>query len=75
MTNDEQILKDLVSNVLIEEIKITPNRFAVMKHFPRLSKLCVINQKITSMKGIECCRSLQELWICEGQVAKIEGTE
>ena len=29
MTNDEQILKDLVSNVLIEEIKITPNRFAV----------------------------------------------
>ena len=50
-------------------------RIVGMKHFPRLTKLCIVNQKITSMKGIESCKSLQELWICEGQLTKIEGTQ
>lgn len=49
-------------------------RIVGMEHFPRLTKLCIINQKITSMEGIESCRTLQELWVCEGRLTKIEGT-
>ena len=48
-------------------------RIVGMQHFPNLSKLSIVNQKIGSMKGIEACMNLEELWICEGQLTRIEG--
>ena len=49
-------------------------RIVGMNYFPNLTKLCIVNQKINSMKGVEGCMHLEELWICEGQLTKIEGT-
>lgn len=48
-------------------------RVVGMEYFPSLTKLRVVNQKINSMKGVEACMNLEELWICEGQLTKIEG--
>lgn len=48
-------------------------RIVGMEYFPNITKLTIVNQKISSMKGIEACMSLEELWICEGQLTKIEG--
>ena len=49
-------------------------RIVGMEYFPNLTKLCIVNQKMSSMKGVEACMHLEELWICEGQLTKIEGT-
>ena len=37
-----------------------------MHHFPNLTSLCVMNQKVNKISGLENCRLLEELWICEG---------
>ena len=39
-----------------------------LHHFPNLCILRIVNQKISSMKGIECCGSLEELWISEAEI-------
>lgn len=49
-------------------------RIVGLEHFPNLTKLCIVNQKISSMKGVEACMNLEELWVCEGKLAKIEGS-
>lgn len=48
-------------------------RIVGMEYFPNLTKLSIVNQKISSMKGVEVCTNLTELWVCEGQLTKIEG--
>lgn len=48
-------------------------RIVGLEHFLNLTRLRIVNQKISSMKGVEVCRNLEELWICEGQLTKIEG--
>ena len=44
------------------------SRLVGLHHFPSLRKLCVMNQKIHSLSGLESCRNLEELWVCEGFV-------
>lgn len=109
MTNDEQIVKDLVkafnkwveitvvSDIYLQCISNGINyerlveegcggkvlelemfffgcpRIVGMQYFPNLTKLRIVNQKIGSMKGVDACTNLEELWICEGQLIKIEG--
>ncbi|KAL5493183.1 hypothetical protein EMCRGX_G014321 [Ephydatia muelleri] len=46
-----------------------------MHHFPNLTSLCIMNQKIYKISGLESCRLLEELWICEGCIEKIEGLQ
>ena len=43
-------------------------RVVGLQHFPNLTSLCVINQKISRLSGLESCTALQELWVCEGQI-------
>ena len=43
-------------------------RVVSMHHFPNLSVLCVMNQKISKISGLQSCVNLKELWICEGAV-------
>lgn len=43
-------------------------RIVGLHHFPFLSCLRIVNQRISSMKGISVCTSLNELWICEGDI-------
>ena len=43
-------------------------RIVGLQNFPNLSCLKVVNQKIGSMRGIESCITLEELWICEGEI-------
>ena len=43
-------------------------RIVGLHHFPVLRCLRIVNQKIKSMKGLQCCHSLKELWICEGDI-------
>ena len=110
MTDDEQILKDLVKaynkgvdyvvtngicsqcinngvnyEKLVEEgcggkvqelemFFFGYPRIVGLEHFPNLTKLCIVNQKIHSMKGVETCMNLEELWVCEGKLTKIEGS-
>lgn len=39
-----------------------------MRHFPNLRSLCVVNQKIGKLSGLESCWQLEELWVCEGNI-------
>ena len=43
-------------------------RVVCLHHFPNLTSLCVVNQKISRLSGLESCMALQELWVCEGQI-------
>lgn len=43
-------------------------RIVGLHHFPFLSCLRIVNQRISSMKGLSVCTSLNELWICEGDI-------
>jgi len=43
-------------------------RVVGMHHFPNLSVLCVMNQKISKISGLQSCVNLKELWICEGAI-------
>ena len=43
-------------------------RIVGLQNFPHLKKLCIMNQKIGSMAGIRTCPSLEELWVCEGEI-------
>ncbi|XP_019851716.1 PREDICTED: leucine-rich repeat-containing protein 9-like [Amphimedon queenslandica] len=47
-------------------------RIVGLSHFPSLSILRIINQRIFSMNGVGSCPSLKELWICEGDIEVIE---
>ena len=40
-------------------------RITSLHYFPQLSVLCVVNQPIRSLTGLETCKALQELWVCE----------
>ena len=44
-------------------------RIVGMRHFPNLTYLCVMNQKIEKLSGLETCKNLEELWVCEGVIA------
>ena len=39
-----------------------------LAHFPSLTKLCIMNQKILSLVGVGACPNLEELWVCEGEI-------
>lgn len=43
-------------------------RIVGLSHFPSLSVLRIINQRISRMMGVGSCPSLKELWICEGDI-------
>ena len=40
-------------------------RMSGLHHFPNLTSLCIINQPIRSLDGLESCDQLTELWVCE----------
>ncbi len=44
-------------------------RVVGMGNFPNLTRLCIMNQDIGSMAGLQTCRHLEELWICEGGIS------
>ena len=44
------------------------SRVVDLHHFSSLSCLRIVNQKISRMIGIGTCSTLQELWICEGNI-------
>jgi Leucine-rich repeat (LRR) protein len=39
-----------------------------LNQFPNLHTLCIVNQRFSSISGLEACPKLEELWICETQV-------
>ena len=43
-------------------------RVVGMHHFPNLSMLCIMNQKIGKISGLQSCVNLKELCICEGAI-------
>ena len=43
-------------------------RIVGMRHFPSLTVLCIVNQRFSHISGLENCKQLQELWICETQI-------
>ena len=40
-------------------------RISGLHHFPNLTTLCIVNQPIRSLAGLESCDQLTELWVCE----------
>lgn len=48
-------------------------RIVGLHHFPHLHSLCIVNQRFTLISGLDGCRCLKELWICETQIERIEG--
>ena len=49
-------------------------RVVGMHHFPNLSMLCIMNQKISKISGLQSCVNLKELWICEGAIEVLFST-
>lgn len=43
-------------------------RIVGLSYFANLRRLCIMNQKIASMVGVGVCHTLEELWICEGDI-------
>jgi Leucine-rich repeat (LRR) protein len=50
-------------------------RIVELHHFSSLSCLKIVNQRISTMKGVGKCSTLKELWICEGDIEIIEDLE
>ena len=44
------------------------SRVVGLSYFTNLRRLCIMNQKIASMIGVGVCHTLEELWICEGEI-------
>lgn len=43
-------------------------RITGLNSFPNLRVLCIVNQRFGQISGLDSCRCLEELWICETQV-------
>ncbi|RUS71694.1 hypothetical protein EGW08_020538 [Elysia chlorotica] len=89
-SNDEEILREVCLNngINYKKIHIEGPQTTVLEmffsgyprltgvhHFPYLTTLTVIGQSVSRMEGLTSLINLEELWIAECQLKKIEGLE
>ncbi|KAK7148433.1 hypothetical protein R3I93_012688 [Phoxinus phoxinus] len=88
LTGDEEIIKELcVSNGLCHERVCQEGsgetvlemfffgfpRMVGLSLFPRLSRLTIVGQSISSIQDLEFCPLLRELWVVECKLVEISG--
>ncbi|XP_039527778.1 leucine-rich repeat-containing protein 9 isoform X3 [Pimephales promelas] len=88
LTGDEEIIKELcVSNGLCHERVCQEGssetvlemffsgfpRMVGLSLFPRLSRLTIVGQSISSIQDLEFCPLLKELWVVECKLTEISG--